>query len=562
MADWQPDVIVVGSGVGGSMAAYALGRAGVKVAVYEAGRHYDPEIETPMMNWDREAPLRAVGTPDKPFGYYDATVDGGWEVPGEPYTVGEGSKFMWWRSRMLGGRTNHWARHVPRFGSLDFKPYSRDGRGVDWPIGYDDLKPWYDRAEMLMGVIGENIDLPNVPDSPAHVRQPPPVPRVPELLLKAACDEMEIPCIAPPRAVITRPLNGRQACFYASPCDRGCSIGANFQAVTVLLAPALKTGNVRVTTDAMVAEVLTGKDGRANGICYVDKKSGEWREARAKAVVLAASACESARILLNSKGRSPDGLANASGQVGRNLTDTVGVGLGAQIPALEGRPRYNEDGIYFAHVYMPWWLDNEHQHLGFPRGYHLEVWGDWSRHPQMSVGYYSNAFQGFGKGLREHMRRSFGTTVGMAGRGEMIPNENCYCELDPAAKDRWGIPALRFHWKWGEAELAQAEHMRTTMVSLLDRIGGKLLDPSDAKGPAKISAGGEMIHELGTARMGASAKDSVVDSFGRAWDVPGLYLMDGSIMPSNPDKNPTLSIMALAWRGSAQLLRRSKRGEL
>ena len=131
-----------------------------------------------------------------------------------------------------------------------------------------------------------------------------------------------------------------------------------------------------------------------------------------------------------------------------------------------------------------------------------------------------------------------------------------------SAKDRWGIPALRFHWKWGEAELAQAEHMRTTMVSLLDRIGGKLLDPSDAQGPAKISAGGEMIHELGTARMGASAKDSVVDSFGRAWDVPGLYLMDGSIMPSNPDKNPTLSIMALAWRGSAQLLRRSKRGEL
>ena len=197
MAEWQADVIVVGSGVGGSMAAYALGRTGVKVAVYEAGRHYDPETETPMMNWDREAPLRAVGTPDKPFGYYDATVDGGWEVPGEPYTVGEGSKFMWWRSRMLGGRTNHWARHVPRFGPLDFKPYSRDGRGVDWPIGYDDLKPWYDRAEMLMGVIGENIDLPNVPDSPAHVRQPPPVPRVPELLLKAACDEMKIPCIAP-----------------------------------------------------------------------------------------------------------------------------------------------------------------------------------------------------------------------------------------------------------------------------------------------------------------------------------------------------------------------------
>jgi choline dehydrogenase-like flavoprotein len=413
---------------------------------------------------------------------------------------------------------------------------------------------------MLMGVIGENIKLPNVPWTPEHIRQPAPVPRVPELLLKAACEEKGIPCIAPPRAVITRPLNGRQACFYASPCDRGCSIGANFQAVTVLLPPALKTGNVRVITDAMVAEVLTAKDGRANGIRYVDRKSGAWREARAKAVVLAASSCETARILLNSNGGK--GLANSSGQVGRNLTDTVGVGIGAQIPALEGRPRYNEDGIFFSHIYMPWWQDDDHAKLGFPRGYHLEVWGDWTKHPSMDLGYYSGGFPGFGQGLRDHMRRTFGTTVGMAGRGEMIPNDDCYCEIDPVAKDKFGIPVLRFHWKWGEAELAQAEHMRQTMVALLDRIGGKLNDPNDAKGPAKISAGGEMIHELGTARMGSSAKDSVVNSYGRAWDVPGLYLMDGSIMPSNPDKNPTLSIMALAWRGSAEMVRRAKRGQL
>jgi choline dehydrogenase-like flavoprotein len=562
MAKNQPDVIVVGSGVGGSMAAYALGRAGVKVHVFEAGRHYDPETETPMMNWDREAPLRAVGTPDKPFGYYDATIDGGWQVPGEPYTVAEGSQFMWWRSRMLGGRTNHWARHVPRFGPLDFKPYSRDGMGVDWPISYDDLKPWYDRSERLMGVIGENIDLPNVPHSPPGIRQPAPVPRVPELLLKAACDEMGIPCIAPPRAVITRPIDGRDACFYASPCDRGCSIRANFQAVTVLLPPALKTGNVTVTTDAMVAEVLTDKNGKANGIRYVDKKTGEWKEARASAVVLAASACETSRILLNSKARASEGLANSSGQVGKNLMDTVGYGMGAHVPALEGRPMYNEDGISYAHVYMPWWQDEKHQELGFPRGYHLEVWGDWGKHPGMGHGWNALRYEGFGKGLREHMRRSYGSLLGFAGRGEMIPNDDCYCEIDPVAKDKYGIPVLRFHWKWGEPEIRQAEHMRKTMLEIFARIGAKPDNPADAEGPVKISAGGEMIHEVGTARMGGDPKTSVVDSFGRAWDVPGLYLMDGSILPSNPDKNPTLSIMALAWRGSAELLRRSKRGML
>ena len=563
MATWVPDVIVVGSGVGGSMAAYALGRAGVKVMIFEAGRHYDPENETPMMNWDREAPLRATGTPDKPFGFYDATVDGGWQVPGEPYTVAEGSQFMWWRSRMLGGRTNHWARHVPRFGPLDFKPYSRDGHGFDWPIGYDDLKPWYDRSERLMGVIGENIDLPNVPHSPPGVRQPPPVPRVPELLLKAVCQEKGIPCIAPPRAVITRPIDDRQACFYASPCDRGCSIKANFQAVTVLLPPALKTGNVRVTTDAMVAGVLLDKAGKATGVRYVDKKTGAWKEARAKAVVLAASSCETARILLNSKSSAfPNGLANSSGEVGKNLTDTVGLGIGAHVPALEGRPRYNEDGVSFAHVYMPWWLDDKHQQLGFPRGYHLEVWGDWGKHPGMGIGWNSMWYDGFGRGLRKHMRDTYATTIGMAGRGEMVPNKDCFVDLDPTAKDRYGIPVLRFHWKWGEPELKQAEHMRKTMLEIFDRMGAKLNDPKVGEGPAKISVGGEMIHELGTARMGSSPKDSVVDSFGRAWDVPGLYLMDGSIMPSNPDKNPTLSIMALAWRGSVELLRRSKAGRL
>lgn len=559
--DGQADVIVVGSGVGGSMAAYALGRAGVKVAVFEAGRHYDPEAETPMFQWDREAPLRAVGTPDKPFGYYDATVDGGWQVPGEPYTVAEGSRFVWWRSRMLGGRTNHWARHVPRFGPLDFKPKSRDGYGVDWPISYDDLKPWYDRSEVLMGVVGENIDLPNVPPSPPGTRQPPPVARVPELLVKAACEELGIPCIPAPRAVISRPIDGRQACFWATPCDRGCSIKANFQAVTVLLPPALATGNVTVTTDAMVAEVLTGRDGRANGIRYVDKKTGGWKEARAKAVILAASACETSRILLNSKSSAfPNGLANSSGQVGRNLTDTVGVGIGARVPGLEGRPRYNEDGNSFGHLYMPWWQDHAHRELGFPRGYHLELWGDWAKHPGMGVGWNALWHDGFGPGLRDHMRRTYGTIVGMAGRGEMIPNDDCYCDIDPEVKDRWGIPVLRFHWKWGAPEIAQAEHMRKTMLDIYDRMGATLLNPDDAVGPVKISQGGEMIHEVGTARMGASAKDSVVDSFGSAWDVPGLWLMDGSVLPSNPDKNPTLSIMALAWRGSVELLKRSKEG--
>ena len=215
------DAVVVGSGAGGGMAAYELSRQGVKVLLLEAGRPYDPATETPMFQMSHEAPLRGVGTPDKDFGFYDATVDGGWQVPGEPYTTAPGTEFLWWRARMLGGRTNHWGRYSLRFSHHDFKAYSRDGLGADWPIDYDDLAPWYDRTEALVGVCGDNPGLDDIPDSAPGVLQPPPPARIYELLVKAACESLDIPVAHMRRAVLTRPLDDRQACFYATPCGRG-----------------------------------------------------------------------------------------------------------------------------------------------------------------------------------------------------------------------------------------------------------------------------------------------------------------------------------------------------
>ena len=270
----EHEVIVVGSGAGGGMSAWLLAKAGIKTILLEAGRDYDPYSETPMFQRDEDAPLLGRRTPDKIFNYYMAAI-GGWELPGEPYTTGSDSDFRWFRTRMLGGRTNHWGRNSFRMGPLDFKPYSRDGLGVDWPFDYEDIAPYYDKTEALIGVYGSNEKLPYYPNSAPGVLHKPPKPRIGELMLKAVANDMGMPCVPMRRAVLTKPMDDRAACFYATACGRGCSIGAAFQTTTSLLPWAKATGNLEIVTDAMVYEVETDKKGKATGVTYIDKKTGE-----------------------------------------------------------------------------------------------------------------------------------------------------------------------------------------------------------------------------------------------------------------------------------------------
>ena len=554
------DVCIIGSGAGGGIAAYALTQAGARVVMLEAGGPWYASKNAQMLVPTYASPRRGAATRLRPFGEFDA-CDGGWDIAGEPYTVASGSEFRWWRARMLGGRTNHWGRISLRFGPDDFKGKSRDGLGDDWPISYDDVAPYYDRIDRLIGIFGSNEGLPNHPDS---IFLPAPKPRCYELLVKQACDRMNITCIPARLSILTQAHNGRAECHYCGQCNRGCTVKANFSSPDVLIAPAQETGRLTLITNAMAREVTVGDDGLATGVSYIDKNTGQDQHVRARVVVLAASACESARILLNSKSsRFPQGLANTSGTVGKYLTDTTGTDVGGFIPAMMDHVPHNEDGVGGAHIYMPWWLDNKK--LDFPRGYHIEVWGGLG---QPSAGFMGGIQRypsggGYGTQLKEDYRRYYGATIGFSGRGEQIPNEHCYCELDPNVVDRFGIPVLRFHWKWTDHEYNQVKHMQETFRSLITEMGGQIFSqmPTKERGYG-IAAGGVIIHELGCTRMGDDPSTSVVNSNCQAHDCRNLFVADGGPFVSQADKNPTWTIMALAWRTSDYIAEQRKAGAL
>ena len=549
------DVCIVGSGAGGGMAAKVLAEGGADVVLLEAGQWWDAAKDGAMMAWAYDSPRRGAGSRRKPFGEFDGCI-GGWDLEGEPYTTADGQRFLWWRARMLGGRTNHWGRISLRFGPHDFKGRSRDGLGDDWPIGYDDIKPYYDKLDELVGLFGTNEGLENEPDG---IFLPPPAPRAYERLVKKASDKLNITCIPSRLSILTKPHNGRPACHYCGQCGRGCKTRSNFSSPSVLLPPALATGKLKIVTGAMAREVLTNDEGRATAVSYVDTATGKTEEVRAKIVVLAASACETARLLLNSKStRHPDGLANSSGAVGRYLTDTTGASVQGHIPALESLPAYNDDGAGGMHVYMPWWLDNKK--LDFPRGYHIEPWGG---RDMPGYGFMSGIHKLTGRvrqELKDDYRRLYGSIVGFSGRGEMLPAGLLLRDRS----ERGGQirhPVLRFHWKWSDGELNQARH---------ERDGARVIEPWaarwwEAAGKDKdfgLKLGRRSITEAGTTRMGTSPRTSVLNEWCQAHDCKNLFVADSGPFVSNAHKNMTWTILALSMRTSEHIVEERRKGNL
>jgi len=564
------DVVIVGSGAGGGMAGYVLANAGIKVLMLEAGPFFDPAKDSMQLKWPWESPRRGAGT-NRYFGDFDAAY-GGWKIEGEPYTQKGNSQFEWFRSRMLGGRTNHWGRISLRFGPKDFKGRRHDGVSDDWPISYEEVKPFYDKIDRLLGVYGSKEGLENEPDG---IFMTPPKPRLNELFITKAADSVGVRVLPGRGSVLTEDLPGnkdRNACFYCGQCGRSCKIYGDFSSSSCLVIPAMKTGHLEVVPDAMVREVLTDTDGKATGVSYVNRKDLQEYQVRAKIVILAAGACETARLMLNSKSpRYPNGLANSSGLVGKYLHDSTGTSTLGILPQLTDRKRYNEDGVGSVHIYAPWLQDNSK--LNFPRGYHIEFGGG-LRMPSAGFGDEvpivngmvpdrdgkKKEAGGYGLGLKDDYRRFYGTSVGMAGRGVALARETNYCEIDPKTVDKYGIPVLRFQYTWGQEEIQQAKHQQETFAAIMHAMGGIMLYGN--QGPENnygLENPGKIIHEVGTARMGDDPKKSVLNKWCQSHDCPNLFAVDGASFVQQGDKNPTWTILALSMRTAEYIIEQRKK---
>jgi choline dehydrogenase-like flavoprotein len=559
------DVVVIGSGAGGGTVVQVLTSLGMKVTLLEAGPMLNPARDFKEHMWPYQVSHRGAGEDAeqyfgrKNWGFWSAP-NCSWDIEGEPYTVAPGSQFQWHRSRILGGRTNHYGRISLRFSDYDFKPYSFDGLGTDWPVSYGDIAPYYDKAERFIGICGTREGIRSAPDGEFL---PAPAPRVHEVLIQKAALKLGIRAIPSRMAILTKPLNGRAACHYCGQCGRGCLTASNYSSSQVQIFPAMKTGRLTVIANAMARELLTGPDGKVTAISYVDTRTREEKQIRCRAVVVAASACETARLLLNSRSsRHPDGLANGSGVVGRYLTDTVGYGVSGYVPALEGMPKYNTDGYSGGHLYIPWWgLDWKNKE--FPRGYHVELGGGYGMPLAGSFHGAARRHEGYGETLKQAILKEYGCVVGLSGRGEMIPNEHSYCEIDPSVTDRFGIPVLRFHFRWSEHEMRQAKHMHRTFVEIIETMGGRVMGLRNPEREEEgISIPGSIIHELGAVRMGADPRSSALNSFCQSHEVKNLFVADAAPFVSNPDKNPTLTICAMAWRTSDYLAEEMRKGNV
>jgi choline dehydrogenase-like flavoprotein len=555
------DAIVIGSGMTGGWAAKELTEKGLKTLVLEAGRPIVPEQDYVEHIPPWEVKFRGMGdrrrqSEDQPIQSLCYACDE-WSAKffvsdkEHPYTTDNGKPFWWIRGRQVGGRSIMWGRQSYRWSDLDFEANVRDGVGIDWPIRYADIAPWYDYVEDFVGISGEALGLPQLPDSKFL---PPMEFTCAEKVVREALSKhfgRDRVLTIGRAAILTQAHRGRAACHYCGPCERGCITRSYFSAVNSTLPAAEKTGRMTLRPFSVVHSLnFDSKTRRATGVKVIDAKTRASVEFRGRLIFLCASALESVRILFNSSTTEfPNGLGNSSGELGHNLMDHIkGGGATGVIPG-------NEDRITLGRrpngVYMPRFRNVKGKDSPFLRGYGFQGGGyreGWDRGVTQP---------GFGAQFKKSLSQPGPWHFHFYGYGECLPNHNNYVELDKEKVDAWGIPVLKVHCAWGENEFALRRDMAISASEMLAVAGARNIEPQIGNDPPGFS-----IHEMGTARMGRDPKTSVLNSFNQLHDIKNLFITDGGAMVSSSCVNPSLTYMALTARACDHAVQLLKRNEL
>jgi len=560
----QFDVIVVGSGASGGWAAKRLAEAGIKVAMLEAGKpqgdanftEHTPQYDVKYRDKAPEVIRRT--RPRQKDCYACMEYNYHWFANDleEPYTTAADKPFSWQgRMRVVGGRTNVWGRQSYRLSQQDLKGKSFDGYGEDWPLDYDDLVPYYEIVEDYVGIQGMAENVPELPDSKF---QPGMAMSCAEMRLRTRVKEKLGRTITIGRSAnITRPINGRSACHYCGPCERGCVTHSYFNSAFTTVADAVGTGKCTLITNAMVYQVLVDPaSNRARGVLYIDRLTREPRELTARVVILCAQALESTRILLNSATREhPNGLGNGSDVIGRYLCEQIRVHVSGWLPQLYGQPAQSDRGIGGAHIYMPRFT-HRREKLDFIRGFQMQFWNSGSQ-PSTLPG-QARMLPGFGASLKRDIKRHYPAWVELHPFGETLPYAHNRITVDESKPDRYGLPMLKIDYQIGDNERKMADYMFDTLEEVGKAAGIEWAHFTRGE----LDSNGSAIHEHGCCRMGDDPKRSALDKFNRMHEVKNVFVVDGSSFTSASEKNPTLTILAISWRASDYLAEQIKRGEL
>jgi choline dehydrogenase-like flavoprotein len=553
------DAIVVGSGISGGWAAKELCEKGLKTLVLERGRNVEHVKDyTTAFKDPWQFPHRLHNpTKDKE------------ENPVQSLVYNEGSKqffvndrehpyiqekpFNWIRGYQVGGRSLTWGRQCYRLSDLDFEANLKDGHGVDWPIRYKDIAPWYDYVENFVGISGKAEGLPQLPDG--QFLPPMEMNCIEDYFSKKINGYYKDRIVTVGRvANLTRGWNGRGPCQFRNLCDRGCPFSGYFSSNGATLPAAALTGNMTLLPDSIVAEVLFDeKSNRATGVRVINQHSREVREYFAKIIFLNASTVATASLLLHSVShRFPNGLGNDSGQVGHNLMDHF-LGAGA-VGDYDGFG----DEYYFGRkpngVYIPRFrnINSATEQKDFIRGYGFQGSGSRKEWRDMSTQQES-----FGKAYKDRMLKPGPWSMWIGAWGETLPYFENRIILDEHQKDQWGLPLVKINFEYHDNEKAMIRDIRVTAAEMLEKSGFKDVQSYDSGFP-----GGSAVHEMGTARMGRDPKTSVLNGFNQLHEVQNVFITDGSCMTSAGCQNPSLTYMALTARACDHAVSELKKGNL